>query len=507
MPDDGVVPRVSETVDDTTPLTASRIDVQARVGWLLRTHRAVAGTSLRDLAAALREHGFTLSASTLSRIESEGQLSYAALDGYARVLGLEEGTLWAPVEAMCRSFSYAPDLPERPVPAGLEDFSRACEAVDGDAPTSRAWADFAHQHRSGRFGLPLSLMEPRVRRLALELSRAVGAPRFTRHAALVALLTSPYGDLVRRVIRELVEAPDAQNFWDLMDVAAQRPTRELLLLAAGRLRGESTYRVLGASFALQSMLVRGGLSLEEWGELVPYLHPAWEAAQGDPVRQAALTQLGAALPPQLQDRLRESCPLPPPPTPGPRSWSRTRDNVHYAFATVIARGAVERRGQPEDPLLTRLLFEAMFDPRGVRMSCASLLLAFSPYAEDVTRLVVEHLDQAPDESSRSAALRVAVFCHTDGDVPGAEALLEAPAGSDDDLVAGLTLLGRSGAPLPWPAVERGLAGDELTVRRTLTSLGMAADERLSRIAADPARPDGVRTGAGWWLRHGARVRV
>jgi hypothetical protein len=177
--------------------------------------------------------------------------------------------------------------------------------------------------------------------------------------------------------------------------------------------------------------------------------------------------------------------------------------VHYAFATAIARDAVAHRGQPDDPLLARLLFEAMFDPRGVRMSSASLLLASSPYATEVARLLVEQRGLSPDEGSRASALRVAAFCHVDGDLPGAEELLD--SADDIELVHGLTMLGRGGRPLPHSAVERGLTGDEMTVRRTLTCLGMAGDDRLAGLAQDPGRNADVRAGAGWWLAHGPRV--
>ena len=78
MTDDVAVPRLSGVLDDRTPLTASRIDVAARVGWLLRTHRSVVGLSLREMSVALRDHDVTLSAATLSRIESEGHRSEAA---------------------------------------------------------------------------------------------------------------------------------------------------------------------------------------------------------------------------------------------------------------------------------------------------------------------------------------------------------------------------------------------------------------------------------------------
>ena len=87
------MPRNAETIDDRTPLTASRIDVPARIGWLLRTSRSLAGLSLREMSAELKAHDVSLSATSLSRIESEGQRSAAALDGYAAVLGLPDGAL------------------------------------------------------------------------------------------------------------------------------------------------------------------------------------------------------------------------------------------------------------------------------------------------------------------------------------------------------------------------------------------------------------------------------
>ncbi|WP_180934108.1 helix-turn-helix domain-containing protein [Nocardioides ungokensis] len=137
------MPRVSETVDDRTPIAASRIDVAARIGWMMRTHRSVAGLSLREMSAALKGQGAPLSAATLSRIESEGQRSPAALDGYERALGLSDGALRAPVDLMCRTFPYAPEVVARPAPPSLERFSLAFEAIDVASPTGGAWLELA----------------------------------------------------------------------------------------------------------------------------------------------------------------------------------------------------------------------------------------------------------------------------------------------------------------------------------------------------------------------------
>jgi len=500
--DDVPVPRVSETVDDRTPITASRIDVAARIGWMMRTHRSVAGLSLREMSAALKEHGAPLSAATLSRIESEGQRSPAALDGYERALGLSDGALRAPVDLMCRTFPYAPEVVARPAPPTLERFSLAFEAIDVASPTGGAWLELARQHSGTGVGLPRTLMEPQVRRLSLELTRSTGLARFTRLESLALLRCSAYGDLVDEVVRGLVLAPHAQNTWDLLVVLAERPTPSLLDWMATLLRHESTYLARGASYGLQAMLVRGGLGLEEWTGLLPHLELAWHEADGDPARRAVLAQLWAALPPQLQARAQEACRQESAAPPGPTVWTRSRQNRHYLLAESLAGAATGLMGHPEEPLLARLLFEAMFDPRGVRMSHATSLLAFSPFADALVRVLLEP-PTGPLDVGVAAGLRVAAFCHT-GEVPaGVRPLLASESAIDLQHV--LTFFSHGSRPLPQPTLDRGLAGDEITVRRTLYCLGLTGDQRLSGLAADPALPASTRGGAGWWVETGPRI--
>ena len=159
--DGDLVPRASEQIDDRTPLSAARIDVAARVGWLLRTHRTVAGLSLRQMSSALGEHGVTLSAARLSRIESEGQRFRSVLDGYARVLGLPEGAIRADIDILCRAFSYAPPALAESTVRSLMAFDRGYESIDVPQPSGGDWLAFARQHALDRgFGLPTRLMEP-----------------------------------------------------------------------------------------------------------------------------------------------------------------------------------------------------------------------------------------------------------------------------------------------------------------------------------------------------------
>lgn len=500
------MPRTAEPIDDRTPLTASRIDIPARIGWLLRTSRSLAGLSLRDMSAALKAHDVALSATSLSRIESEGQRSAAALDGYAAVLGLPQGALRAPVDIVCRAFSYGPPARPEPMALSLERFSDSVEAITAEHPCGGAWLEFARHHASDAgFGLPTSLMEPQVRRLADELCRSVAVTaRSTRYEALALLRCSAYGDLVDSVLREMVLEPGAQVVDRLTSVVADQPTPALLQWAGTLLRHRSIQVARGASYALQGMLVTGGLPVTDWERLLPQFEDAWHDDGGDATRRAMLTDLCAALPASLQERIRRTCQVEPPTPPGPQVWSRSRSNAHYAFARSIAGAACARLRHHEEPLLERLLFEAMFDPRGVRRSNAPLWLASSPFARVLAPLLVERRGDGPDAASRTAALRIAVWCHGGEEVPGAEALLDSRDAGEFEAAAAIS--GRSGRRLPQDALEWGLAGSESTVRSTLQALAMAEDPRLAGLATDPRLAESTRRAVRWWAERGGPVR-
>ena len=502
MDDSEDVPRASDPIDDATPLSAARIDVPARIGWLVRTHRTVGGLSLRQMQAALRDQGVTISAATLSRVESEGQRPGAVLDGYTRALGLPDGLLRCGSDLLCRSFPYAPPAPPD-APTDLATFSRVCEAVTGPSPTAGAWLDLAHQHLpSTRYGLPSALMEPLLRRLTNEVGRGVASARFIRYDALAVLIRSEYGDLLREILEEVVSDPQNQNFYDLTNTLAEAATPEVMRWAGEMLRGPTLFHVRGASYMLQSMLVMGGLALSDWKGLVPQVRRAWTAAGGDRERIEVLAQLAGALPPSVQNLLREGHVEPAAPQPSVR-WSRGRDNPHYSFAASVAGEASARCGHPDEPLLARLLFEAFYEPRGVRMSTAGWILAHSAFADDLVRVILDGLAACPDQASRAAALRVAALCHAGQPVVGVEALLN--TGDPSDFVHATTIIGRSGQALPEDVLASGLAGDETVVRQTLYSLGMAGDPRLAGLAADASLPASVSGGAGWWLKEGPRI--
>jgi hypothetical protein len=100
--------RPAHIIVDSTPLTGRYVDVGSRVGWMLRTHRAVVGWSLQEMSRRLRGEGLKTSVATLSRVES-GELRMGAIaDAYEQALGLQSGQVRAAIDVLCRSFPNAP---------------------------------------------------------------------------------------------------------------------------------------------------------------------------------------------------------------------------------------------------------------------------------------------------------------------------------------------------------------------------------------------------------------
>jgi hypothetical protein len=473
-----------------------------RIGWMLRTHREVGGLSLRQMSTALREHGIVLSAPTLSRIESEGQRSAVALDGYAAVLGLPGGALRCPVDIVCRSFSYAPAEPRSSEKTTLEQFSAGYDAVTGPAPRGEDWLTFARQHADADLGLPAQLMRPLVHRLADELERGVGTAGWSRYEAMARLRSSRYADVVDEALREVLLDPDRPVIYVIASALSELPTPALARWLGELLSHPSPTRARAASYALQNMLVAGGLPLTVWQSLAPAVVRGWHGSGDEKARRTALEQLVQALPPTVQEEVRRTCEIP---TQARRQqWSRDRRNARYEFALAVAREACARRGHREEPLLGRLVFEALFETRGVRMASAMLLVAGSPFAADVVRLLFDRRDEAPDDTARSAVLHAVTNCHSDEVLPGVVALLD--TGDPADAAFALGAMGRSGQPVPDPLLA-GFLADPASARSALYAAGMAADPRLPVIAADLARPEEVRREAAWWAARSGRILV
>ena len=493
-------------LDDLTPLDGSRIDVAARIGWLLRCSRSAAGLDLRTMAARLTDAGVPVSAASLSRLETDGSRLGTVIDGYEQVLGIESGRLRGAVDAMCRTFDYAPaDQSPIGAPLDLPAFDSLVARVSGATAAAGDWLRFAIEHEAPRgYGLTGPLLRPLVRKLASELSRSVGAAYVVRYEALARLRCSAYADVVEDVVRELVLAPDAQVVFDLFSAVSELPTPGLLTWAGELLSHDNLMLVRGGDILVQNMRsVGGGLTDEAWAALEEPFLAAWHRAAADQPRRVVLTTLFKNLPPTTRRSILEQLPGPLEPVSGPRNWTRTRRNVHFGLAGRVAAQACSAAGLPEEPLLARLLFEVLYDFRGPRSTCAAFLVLASPFADAVHRQVCEVASTARDATTQEGARGAAAILQTRTARPVLDGWWSSP---DVGLVRSAHVLaGHSGQLLTDEQLEAGLTGDALTVNRVLYAAGMAGDPRLPAISVDRRRPAAVRAAAGFWVREGARV--
>ncbi len=458
------------------------------------------------MAHRLTELGMAMSASSLSRLETEGVRDGAVVSGYEQVLGIEEGRLRGVVDAICRTFGYAPpDRAPFPPALGLVEFSALVDTVSGPESTGGEWLRFACQHqRPQGFGLTLGEMTPLVHKLASELNRSYGHAHVSRYEALAILRCSPYADLVEEVARARAMAPDTQVVLDLASVVSELPTPRLLVWAGQLLNHDSLALVRGGEIMVQNMRSVGGLADEDWSLLEQPLLSAFQRDPADRARQALLTQLFRTLPPSLRSALRPRLAGQLTAAPVTPNWSKTRNNLDHETARRLASASAAIVGLPEEPMLQRLFFEALFDFRGPHISTACLMLRASPFAVGVSESLLDlaTADTADPDDRASARSRVAMV-----GIPTERSDLDEWLASTDPwfVRTAYLLAGERGHLLSDAQLAAGLAGDPDDQELVLRAAGLAGDPRLTEVSLDARRSPDVRAAAAYWLREGGLV--
>lgn len=481
---------------DTTPLAGARIDIPARIGWLLRTSRTSRGVTLRALSSALpfRER---YSTATLSRIETAGIRNSAVIAAYEEALDLPYGYLRSSVDVLCRTFTYAPRDQGRFVPEQtLAAFSNACRSVS-TAPTGHDWLTFAEHHTAGAFGLPDYSIQPHVRRLASELGRSNGTGYRLRYEALAKLRCSPYQDVVFAVIEEAVSRPGAQRLNDLMSAVSENPTPKLLRWAGDLLSHESAAVAHAACLAIQNMRSVGGLAEEDWHALAPPYAAACDQATEDPRRGPILASTLATCEKHFRDDVQRRLRRPLPPVRRPR-WEP--DGDHYAFAASIAKQAVgDSQGLP---LLTRLVFELLYDFRLTHVVTSAFLLGASVFADRLQPLLQKAALHGPDHVTRHGA----AYAFANLMLPLKPVDSTPWLAAHDPVIrrSGLIIAAHSRTLLPSSVLRR-MVDDPATSAEAVFAAGMTAHPDLTALASNDTLRHDVRAAAQWWLDEGSAV--
>ncbi|WP_148573012.1 hypothetical protein [Nocardioides caldifontis] len=499
--------RPADLVVDETPLDGPRIDVASRIGWLLRISRQVAGVSLADVADRLAEAaGVRTSVAALSRLERSGGRNGQVVDAYEAALDLEPSRLRAPIELMCRAFSpYAP-VDRAPLPAGrasLSRFDALVAAAEGPAPTGGEWLSLAREHDESRpFGVTGPRMAALVEKLADETGRSVGIAFIARRETLRRLRCSPYGDLIEDLARQRLAEPDTQAHVDLLSVLAERPTPSVMALAASALGSDSFLAARGAGLAFERMRDVATLGPAEWSAVVQAVASAARRAVGDPHREAVLGSVLHTMPAPFRQEVVATLDVPLAPPRVPAGWTTTRRNQHYGYAEELGRTVAREVGVPEQPMLTRLLFEVLYDFRLPRAMSAGAVLLASPFHRALPRALEQAVLDAPDGTTRAGALSTPLQVPMDWgdlDLPRWFAI-----GATEVDAGALVVAGQGGVAVPEERLAAALEHPMLRDRATYAA-GMAQHPVLARWAADETLPNRVRTAARWWLDRGGRI--
>lgn len=501
----------TEELNDLTPLNGVRINVAARIGWLLRVWRMHRGLTLRDLSGLARHDAGpqAVSTATLSRLETSGRRHGVATATYEQACGLGYGALRAPIDVLCRTFDYAPEDVDPFVPAGgLAGFTDSCAAVV-DGATGHDWLRLAEFHTGTGFGLPADQLSVLVDRLASEVGRATGVGYQLRYEALAQLRCSAYADVVADGVARAIAVEGMQRPDDLVSAVTELPTEDLLIWCCELLSDPSWQIARAGCAGLHNLRSVGGLDATAWLGCAPLFVAACERAVGDPDREPYLSAALSASPRPFREAVHAQLGRRLPPARQAQAWSRDRLNQHYSFAEDLAnRIASERYGAP---MLARLLFELLYDFRATHAVTSAFLLSASPFAVEVRHAIHDAVVDGPDDVTRhgAAAAFAKLMLPCDGFDP-------TPWLASEDSVTRGAAWGVSGFAGDTSAADlfgalgvgAGIgAGDNRAVQghQVLFGAGMARDARLEHLTRHPDISEGDRLAASWWLTEGGRV--
>jgi transcriptional regulator with XRE-family HTH domain len=515
--------RTQKIAQDETPLNAANPDIDARIGWLLamsRLHHV--DDSFQDgrqFAAALGDAGFPASRSLVSRWESgEIPISYEGMSAYEHALGLEVGQISSLTGYIKASI---PGLKTRVVRPRLDPASpafadRLDELIDTvqEGPTvPRDWQELGwHLAAAPMIHLQRHTWETLTRRIVRQLPRSVKVSYRQLSTAAMNMAAIPRAqDFMVAAIAEYISDPAVQVITSPTGLLDRLPTRQaarLVLEIMEKPQNKLTYET-GVWLATQKVL-RRDFDPAERTELDMLVLKAWRR---DPVQAAEdLAELIAELPEGMRSTLVQAAAK-----AGRRKLGYVVQHGEDLVASKAAQFSSEvadaaRSGAPqdpsydEDPMLTRLIREALFHRESERRHLASLLIASSPFGPSVTDELLDRLGQGmyPDWM-RGRLATLARYLSNDSHRLRLLTFIDDK--SDDVANVVLQSIGHlSFSPTSDQAVRNSLGRTwSPRERAKMYALGMSGSSGLLKLSKFGDSPRWQKAAARWWLEQGPAI--
>lgn len=483
---------------DRTPLRGKAVNALTRIAWLVRINR-IAGphTSTHAFTEALADYGCRKGATAISRYETgNAPIPAEVVVAYERALDLPEGQLLGACLGIHRMFgpALATDrLRPHESRADRSTLLRALESrVEDGSVTGMDWLALTESmcHPAG-IVLPPSVRRRWTALLVSQTMRSIGPAYTTRMQALSRMVGDPQTrSTVFEQIGRAVDRPGAQGVIDVLAVLGDTTDPMILRWLIEHLAQDHGPRQQGVAKALLTPVVRGTFP----GELVPALtHAIRTAAHGGGLPAFWLAQrISLTLTQEVVDTLGS---YPAPVDKGARIQSPAHLGSYLDAAGQIS-GLL-------DPMLERLLREALSPDFIERRHHALLLLAASPYRQVLAEVAVNRLSDKHTRYAADAAATALTYLAG----PGQRDRLVSGLDSGAIELPGQTLIALAhsgGAPADLDLLGR--AADPGQSMEAAYAAGMSDHPDLLRIATSSHLAGScAQTAARWWQQVGPAV--
>lgn len=486
--------------EDNTPLRGRSVDARARIAWLLRLSRlATAPGPAGRFVEMLRGHGCALGPSTLCRYETgvEGVPKSVVL-AYERALALPAGSLLGVCLGMDRAFgpALAAEGPQSVSRTALSDALGEWE--DRIAVGSMAGTDWIHLAdgiaRPNGPVLPPSMLHGWVEQLVSETMRAVRYAYTTRVHALDRLLADPAaGRVVLDVVAQAVAEPGAQSVEKVLPILGSSPDPEVLRWLVEHFNRSEGQQLWGAAYGLLAQICNGRMP----ALLMPTIaQSVLDAASDGPGRGAPAFHVAQRISADLTQQVVQRLGFYPAPTAaGARVQSPTALS-NYRSAALQASGL-------DDPMLDRLLREALSPDFLERRHHSSTLLGVSPYRGIIVDVAIEQVRAPSGPYAAEAAGNILGYLAVPDERDRLVELLETVPGSRSDVLVALARVGGVPAYVDLTALA---AADPALAPTVVYAAGMSNHPDLGLFAVSPQLAGTeVQRNAIWWQQTGAAV--
>jgi hypothetical protein len=323
--------------------------------------------------------------------------------------------------------------------------------------------------------------------------RAVRHAYTTRSYALDLLLTDrATGRVVLDVVARAIAEPGAQSVSKVIPVLGNSRDPELLRWVVEHFAHSEGEQLWGAAYAMLAQICNGRMPAAFMPAIVRVV---LDAATDGPERGEPAFHVAQRISADLTQRVVTRLGYYPAPTAaGARVQSPT------ALSTY--RSAALQESGLDDPMLDRLLREALSPDFLERRHHSSTLLGVSPYRGIIVKVALEQVRTPSGPYAAEAAGHALGYLAVPGQRDQLVDLLETVPDSRGDMLVALARIGG----VPDHVDLAGLAADPTLASTVVYAAGMSNHPDLALLATSPQLAgDQVQRNAIWWQQAGAAV--